>query len=66
MDPHIARRLPNFMPIQVTDLPPFEVICDALDVSLEYWGEIGHLVNSPSILKWEVSLMRRFYVTISG
>ena len=54
------------MPIQVTDLPPFEVICDALDVSLEYWAEIGHLVNSPSILKWEVSLMRRFYVTIFG
>ncbi|RPD55689.1 hypothetical protein L226DRAFT_540104 [Lentinus tigrinus ALCF2SS1-7] len=55
MDPHIARRLPNFMPIRVTDLPPFEATCDAIDAYLEYWGEIGHLVNSPSILKWETA-----------
>ncbi|KAI0695107.1 Mak10 subunit, NatC N-terminal acetyltransferase-domain-containing protein [Cerioporus squamosus] len=55
MDPYIARRLPNFMPIRVTDLPPFETTCDAIDRFLSHWGEIGHLVNSPSLLKWETA-----------
>lgn len=59
MDPYIARRLPNFMPIRVTELPPFEATCDALDTYLGHWGEIGHLVTAPSILKWEVSLLLR-------
>ncbi|RDX47440.1 hypothetical protein OH76DRAFT_1385246 [Lentinus brumalis] len=55
MDPYIARRLPNFMPIRVTELPPFEATCDALDTYLGHWGEIGHLVTAPSILKWETA-----------
>lgn len=55
IDPYIARRLPNFMPIRVTDLPPFEQIWDALDNFLAFWEQIGHLVSSPSLLRWEVS-----------
>lgn len=55
MDPYIARRLPNFMPIRVTDIPPPDETWDALDRYLQYWGEVGHLVNSHVLLKWEVS-----------
>ncbi|KAI0806725.1 Mak10 subunit, NatC N-terminal acetyltransferase-domain-containing protein [Fomes fomentarius] len=55
MDPYIARRLPNFMPIRVTDLPPPDETWDALDRYLQYWGEVGHLVNSHSLLRWETA-----------
>lgn len=55
MDPYIARRLPNFMPIRVTELPPFEQTVDTFDEFLAYWSEAGHLVSSPSLMRWEVS-----------
>ena len=54
LDPYIARRLPNFMPIRVTELPPLTETWETLDGFLQYWRDVGHLVNSPSILKWEV------------
>ncbi|KAI0648442.1 Mak10-domain-containing protein [Trametes meyenii] len=53
MDPYIARRLPNFMPIRVTDLPSQSKSWEALEAFFEYWQEIIHLVTSPSLLKWE-------------
>ncbi|KAI0713691.1 Mak10 subunit, NatC N-terminal acetyltransferase-domain-containing protein [Earliella scabrosa] len=55
IDPYIARRLPNFMPIRVTELPPLTETWDTLDGFLQYWRDVGHLVNSQSILKWEVA-----------
>ncbi|KAI0738031.1 Mak10 subunit, NatC N-terminal acetyltransferase-domain-containing protein [Daedaleopsis nitida] len=55
MDPYIARRLPNFMPIRVTELPPLAETWDTLDTFLSFWGEIGYLVNSLSLLKWEAA-----------
>ncbi|CDO71912.1 hypothetical protein BN946_scf184940.g59 [Trametes cinnabarina] len=54
MDPYIARRLPNFMPIRVTELPTLEKTWEALEGFLEYWQEVGKLVTSPSLMKWEV------------
>ncbi|KAI1791577.1 Mak10 subunit, NatC N-terminal acetyltransferase-domain-containing protein [Ganoderma leucocontextum] len=55
MDPYIARRLPNFMPIRVTEIPPLAQIWDSLNVHLEFWAEVGHLVTSASLLKWTVA-----------
>ena len=55
MDAYIARRLPNFMPIRVTEIPPLEQIWDSLDAFLKFWAEVGHLVTSPSVLLWKVS-----------
>ncbi|KAM5542815.1 hypothetical protein V8D89_003776 [Ganoderma adspersum] len=55
IDPYIARRLPNFMPIRVTEVPPLVQIWNSLAVYLEVWAEVGHLVTSPSLLKWTVA-----------
>ncbi|KAI0657175.1 Mak10-domain-containing protein [Cubamyces menziesii] len=60
MDPYIARRLPNFMPIRVTELPSQDKTWDMLQVFLEYWQEVVHLVTSPSLLTWEVAGALRF------
>ncbi|KAH9915240.1 Mak10 subunit, NatC N-terminal acetyltransferase-domain-containing protein [Epithele typhae] len=54
MDPYIARRLPNFMPIRVTEMPPPNQSWDVLQDFVEYWVTIGQLVTSPSLLKWKV------------
>lgn len=54
MDPHIARRLPNYMPMRVAELPDFEKIWDSLEAYIEFWAEIGRLVTTPSLFKWEV------------
>ncbi|KAI0373145.1 Mak10-domain-containing protein [Pilatotrama ljubarskyi] len=55
MDPYIARRLPNFMPIRVTELPPQEESWKTLEAFLGYWQEVARLVTSPSLLKWEAA-----------
>ncbi|KAI0781517.1 Mak10-domain-containing protein [Trametes elegans] len=60
MDPYIARRLPNFMPIRVTDLPSQDMTWKALDAYLEYWQEVGRLITSPSLVKWENAGSLRF------
>ncbi|KAI0668348.1 Mak10-domain-containing protein [Trametes maxima] len=60
IDPHIARRLPNFMPIRVTDLPPQSKSWEALEAFLEYWQEVVQLVTSPSLLKWESAVSLRY------
>ena len=64
IDPYIARRLPNFMPIRVTEVPPLAQIWDSLDVHLEVWAEVGHLVTSPSLLKWTVSFISYAYMCL--
>ncbi|KAI9069479.1 Mak10-domain-containing protein [Trametes sanguinea] len=60
MDPYIARRLPNFMPIRVTELPSQEKIWEALEGFLDYWQEVCKLVASPLLLKWEAAGSVRF------
>ncbi|KAH9890498.1 Mak10-domain-containing protein [Cubamyces lactineus] len=55
IDPYIARRLPNFMPIRVTELPTQDKIWDMLQGFLEYWQEVINLVTSPSLLEWEAA-----------
>ncbi len=57
MDPYIARRLPNFMPIRVTELPSYDESWDALSSFLEEWQETQNLVASPSLVKWEVNII---------
>ncbi|KAI0355145.1 Mak10-domain-containing protein [Trametes cingulata] len=65
MDLYIARRLPNFMPIRVTELPPQEESWNALEAFLEYWQEVSRLVTSPSLLKWEAAGTLRFALSRS-
>ncbi|KAH9857479.1 Mak10-domain-containing protein [Lenzites betulinus] len=60
VDPYIARRLPNFMPIRVTEMPAQDESWQALEAFLESWQEIGDLVASPSLLKWENAGSLRF------
>ncbi|OJT02029.1 N-alpha-acetyltransferase, 35 NatC auxiliary subunit [Trametes pubescens] len=60
MDPYIARRLPNFMPIRVTELPSYDESWDALSSFLEEWQETQNLVASPSLVKWEAAGSLRF------
>ncbi|KAI8974244.1 Mak10-domain-containing protein [Trametes punicea] len=60
IDPYIARRLPNFMPIRVTELPPQDKSWGALEAFLEYWQEVGKLITSPSLSKWEAAGSMRF------
>ncbi|TBU40247.1 Mak10 subunit, NatC N-terminal acetyltransferase-domain-containing protein [Dichomitus squalens] len=60
MDAYIARRLPNFMPIRITEIPPLGQIWDSLDAFLEFWAEIGHLVASPSLSLWKTAGQLRY------
>ncbi|KAI0628810.1 Mak10-domain-containing protein [Trametes polyzona] len=55
MDPYIARRLPNYMPIIVTDLPPQEDSWRVLEGFLHHWQGIEKLAASPSLLKLEAA-----------
>ena len=55
MDPHIARRLPNYMPMRVTELPPVAQLWDTLEGYIEYWNETGRLIRSMSLRQWQVS-----------
>ena len=58
IDPHIARRLPNYMPMRVSELPPQNQTWDLLEAYVSYWGEVGTLMRSPSVLQWQVRVPR--------
>jgi len=54
-DPYISRRLSNFMPVRVMELPAQEGTWDALAHMLDGWDELGYLLDNPSISTWEIA-----------
>ncbi|KZT11152.1 Mak10-domain-containing protein [Laetiporus sulphureus 93-53] len=54
-DPYIARRLPNFMPNRVAELPPQGQTWTALGRLIDGWKELANLLESPCITTWEIA-----------
>lgn len=57
-DPHITRRLHNFIPIRIVQLPSQTKAWDAIDSLLQGWENLDHLLSCHSLFAWDVSRLR--------
>ncbi|KAI0081399.1 hypothetical protein K474DRAFT_1587725 [Panus rudis PR-1116 ss-1] len=55
LDPHITRRLPNFIPTRVVPLPPQEEVWKTISVFIHGWIEVERLLDSPTLSAWELA-----------
>ncbi|TCD64688.1 hypothetical protein EIP91_003802, partial [Steccherinum ochraceum] len=51
-DPHITRRLHNFIPIRVVEFPSQDKTWDAIDTLLRGWDDLDYLLSSHSLFTW--------------
>ncbi|KAI0792657.1 Mak10 subunit, NatC N-terminal acetyltransferase-domain-containing protein [Abortiporus biennis] len=54
IDPHITRRLHNFIPIRMLELPDQDQVWASIDQLLKDWEELDKLLHSDSISAWDV------------
>ncbi|GBE82822.1 Mak10-domain-containing protein [Sparassis crispa] len=54
-DPYITRRLPNFMPMRVLELPPQGETWNAIENLFEDWEELCLLLDTPCITTWVIA-----------
>ncbi|KAH9939576.1 Mak10-domain-containing protein [Amylocystis lapponica] len=52
-DPHITRRIPNFMPVRVIELMTMHETWAAIHALFAGWEQLCDLLDSPSISSWE-------------
>lgn len=60
-DPRVTRRLHNFIPMRIIELPPQEKVWEKIDYLLQGWQELDELLHSHSISAWDVSNRRLFF-----
>ncbi|KAI0933432.1 hypothetical protein AcV5_005579 [Taiwanofungus camphoratus] len=53
-DPHITRRLPNFMPTRPTELPEQQETWTTIQHVLNGFEELGHLLDTTCLSTWEI------------
>lgn len=56
-DPHITRRLPNFMPTRPTELPEQQETWTTIQHVLNGFEELGHLLDTTCLSTWEVKVL---------
>ena len=54
IDPHVTRRLPNFIPIRLVALSSQETVWLLLEQFFEGWAELDALLQSSTLFAWEV------------